>query len=174
LQSGVIKDLRSSYKFQAIESFDEKYEFALFPRNLRFVFPENSSTQEEIWRNSAFDIVHSALRGFNGAIYAYGEPLSGKTFTMYGPDMHNERGILPRAIEYIFSFISEQKDKVSAFFYLHFLSLTILVFKKVFNIQLALLESTNNKMIDLLNPRGEALRIRESEERGVYIEVRTP
>jgi len=46
-----------------------------------------TSSQEEIYKQTAFPIVESVLEGFNGTIFAYGQTGTGKTFTMEGkPD----------------------------------------------------------------------------------------
>lgn len=42
------------------------------------------------------------LRGFSGAIFAYGQTNSGKTWAVTGGDSFEERGIAPRAIGLLF------------------------------------------------------------------------
>lgn len=42
------------------------------------------------------------LRGFSGAIFAYGQTNSGKTWTVTGGESFEERGIAPRAIGLLF------------------------------------------------------------------------
>lgn len=48
-------------------------------------------------------VVASTLEGFNATIFAYGQTGSGKTFSMEGTSEHP--GIIPRAIDFIFSTI---------------------------------------------------------------------
>ena len=49
------------------------------------------------------------LEGYNGCIFAYGQTGAGKTFTMTGAidpkadNFETDKGILPRAIEFIFN-----------------------------------------------------------------------
>jgi len=40
------------------------------------------------------------LAGYNGTIFTYGQSGSGKTFTMYGTDIYDEKtkGIIPRCM----------------------------------------------------------------------------
>lgn len=47
------------------------------------------------------DVVRSFCNGFNGTVLTYGQTAAGKTHTMQGPD-----GVIPRAVEEVFDFIS--------------------------------------------------------------------
>ena len=74
-----------------------------------FAYPPNC-TQEEIYENTAAPIVAGVLEGINGTIFAYGQTGTGKTYTMDGiPDTPN-KGIVPRAFEHIFDFITANED----------------------------------------------------------------
>lgn len=44
-------------------------------------------------------------QGYNGAIIAYGQTGTGKTYTMEGARTGPDRGIIPRAVENIFACI---------------------------------------------------------------------
>lgn len=44
-----------------------------------------------------------ALQGYNGTIFGYGQTGSGKTFSITGGDRYKDRGIVPRAIEMLFT-----------------------------------------------------------------------
>ncbi len=65
--------------------------------------------------------MQSALDGYNACIFAYGQTGSGKTYTMEGPGIDSEldmpiidvekRGMIPRAVEQIFSTAETLKDK---------------------------------------------------------------
>jgi Cdc6-like AAA superfamily ATPase len=41
-----------------------------------------SSTQENVYGDTAYPIVQSVIEGYNGTIFAYGQTGTGKTFTM--------------------------------------------------------------------------------------------
>ena len=58
------------------------------------------SQQSKLYDEIAKDTVDEVLQGYNGTIFAYGQSGSGKTFTMYGKNVHNEetKGIIPRAM----------------------------------------------------------------------------
>ena len=55
----------------------------------------------------------SALDGYNVCIFAYGQTGSGKTFTMEGPvdKNHDDRGMIPRAVEQVFQTGANLEDK---------------------------------------------------------------
>lgn len=60
--------------------------------------------QEQVFETVAKEVVDSVLDGYNGTIFAYGQTGSGKTFTITGgAEKYQDRGIIPRAISYIFS-----------------------------------------------------------------------
>lgn len=61
-------------------------------------FSENVS-QEEIFRTVAQPLVSSVIRGYSGAILAYGCTGAGKTFTMRGNESRESKGIMPRCID---------------------------------------------------------------------------
>ena len=62
--------------------------------------------QQHIFRDSALPTLENVFKGYCGAIMAYGQTGTGKTHTMQGYDKTvegDERGIIPRAADYIFS-----------------------------------------------------------------------
>ncbi len=63
-----------------------------------------SDDQEEIFSEIS-ELVQSAMDGYKICIFAYGQTGSGKTYTMEGEGMNN-KGLIPRSLEKIFSFKS--------------------------------------------------------------------
>ena len=61
------------------------------------------ATQEQIFNETAKPILESVMQGYNGTIFAYGQTGTGKTYTMEGRETDADKGIIPRAIEWIFS-----------------------------------------------------------------------
>lgn len=55
----------------------------------------------------ALDTVDSCLQGFSGAILAYGQTNSGKTWTVTGGEGEEEQGLAPRAIGHLFRGIQD-------------------------------------------------------------------
>jgi kinesin family protein 6/9 len=63
-----------------------------------------NTKQVDIFENIAKEVVDSTIDGYNGTIFAYGQTGSGKTYTITGqPEKLEKRGIIPRAISYIFN-----------------------------------------------------------------------
>lgn len=86
----------------------------------RFVFDrvfDQNSTQAEVYNTAARPAVMSCLEGYNAALIAYGQTGTGKTYTMEGETMRGEhRGIIPRTIEDIFSYIQNDGESVRSKF----------------------------------------------------------
>ena len=106
--------------------------------------------------------MESVLEGYNGTIFAYGQTGTGKTFTMEGADddeNHDNRGIVPRTIHYIFEAITKAANT------------------KKYLVRTSFLELYNEQLIDLLvNPAKEKdakkkkLEIREKPNEGIKVD----
>ena len=127
----------------------------------RFTFDEVfdlDTSQEEVFETSAKPAVISVLEGYNSTIFAYGQTGTGKTFTMEGftyDNMDKTRGIIPRTIESIFSFIESNSNKNTKFI-----------------IRAAYLQIYNEMISDLLKPENsnKNLSIREDKQKGLYVD----
>ena len=127
----------------------------------RFTFDEVfdiGTSQEEVFNISAKPAVNSVLEGYNSTIFAYGQTGTGKTFTMEGftyNNMDNSRGIIPRTIESIFSYIESNNNKNTKFI-----------------IRAAYLQIYNEMINDLLKPENtnKNLSIREDKQKGLYVD----
>lgn len=85
-----------------------------------------------IFNQTARPILESVMQGYNGTIFAYGQTGTGKTFTMEGVDTTELKGIIPRAIEWIFNSIKSYPDQN-------------------FLVRVSFVEIYNEEVIDLLN-----------------------
>ena len=127
----------------------------------RFTFDEVfdiDSNQEEVYKVSAKPAVNSVLEGYNSTIFAYGQTGTGKTFTMEGftyNQFDDSRGIIPRTIEDIFTYIESNSNKDTKFI-----------------IRAAYLQIYNEMISDLLKPNNpnKNLNIREDKKKGLYVE----
>ena len=122
----------------------------------RFTFDTvygQNSTQEKVYNTTARAVVDSSLQGYNATIFAYGQTGTGKTYTMEGFHQHDQRGIIPRAIEQIFNHISSSVSP-----------------RLRFLVRASYLQIYNEVISDLLKPERTNLAIREAKKRGVFVE----
>ena len=129
---------------------------AQIPGNLIFKYDKVfklDSPQNEIYEYVGKRIVDDVMEGYNGTIFAYGQSGSGKTYTMYGPDIFDDlyKGIIPRIVEDIFNYVEKADDNVD------------------FQFKLSVLEIYKEVMYDLLTQTGD-LKIQENPETGVKID----
>ena len=141
-----------------IESIDTKHgiinvlkEYDKKTFNYDHVYPEKS-TQEEIFDETSKEVVKSVLSGYHGTIFAYGQTGTGKTYTMVGEfrDQKN-KGIIPRSFDYIFDQVKQDKEHK-------------------YNVTVSFIQIYIEQIQDLLDPSKKDIRIREDQERGVYLE----
>ena len=127
----------------------------------KFTFDEVfdiDSSQKDVYAISAKPAVNSVLEGYNSTIFAYGQTGTGKTFTMEGftyNQFDEKRGIIPRTIEDIFTYIESNSNKDTKFI-----------------IRAAYLQIYNEMISDLLksNNPNRNLNIREDKKKGLYVE----
>ncbi|XP_005518025.2 PREDICTED: centromere-associated protein E [Pseudopodoces humilis] len=114
------------------------------------VFHSSDNTQQ-LYDGVAVPIIQSAVRGYNGTIFAYGQTASGKTYTMMGNE--DSMGIIPKAIQHVFKIICEIPDRE-------------------FLLRVSYMEIYNETITDLLcdNRKKKPLGIREDVNRNTYVE----
>lgn len=82
------------------------------------IFP-TSTKQINVYTDRVLPLVRSCMEGYNATILAYGQTGSGKTHTIMGPSaslaasVQDEinAGVIPRAIQNMFSLLQQAKDK---------------------------------------------------------------
>ncbi|CAM6061067.1 unnamed protein product [Sphagnum tenellum] len=117
------------------------------PWKLDRVFGSDATTLE-IYEAHTKDIIGSAVQGFNGTVFAYGQTSSGKTYTMRGSPQ--EPGIIPLAVHEVFRNIQAVKTRE-------------------FLLRVSYMEIYNEEINDLLAPEAQKLQIHENVERGIYV-----
>ncbi|XP_033109352.1 centromere-associated protein E-like isoform X4 [Anneissia japonica] len=122
---------------------DSKNKVAGKPYTFDYVFHMDQSTSD-VYTQVAKPIIESAMDGYDGTIFAYGQTSSGKTFTMQGHQ--KEPGIIPRAVDQIFGTIDKSPDRE-------------------FLLRVCYMEIYNEVITDLLCKDGKGLSIREQEKR---------
>ena len=112
--------------------------------------------QDDVW-SQMHDVVDNVIKGFNTTIFAYGQTGSGKTHTLFGPEEEEfkgpSRGIVPRAIEDLFSKL-RQRSRSKSTVYCSFLQIY------------------NEELYDLLrDPSMQySLQIHEDESHDIYVD----
>ncbi|XP_069711661.1 centromere-associated protein E isoform X2 [Phaenicophaeus curvirostris] len=114
------------------------------------VFHSGDNTQQ-LYEGVAVPIIQSAVQGYNGTIFAYGQTASGKTYTMMGSE--DSVGIIPRAVQHVFKIICEIPDRE-------------------FLLRVSYMEIYNETITDLLcdTRKKKPLAIREDVNRNIYVE----
>ncbi|KAG6541579.1 hypothetical protein Mapa_017033 [Marchantia paleacea] len=102
----------------------------------------------DIYRGLTKDVIMSALSGFNGTVFAYGQTSSGKTYTMKGTP--SDPGIIRLAVHDVFSKIQE-------------------VASREFLIRVSYMEIYNEEINDLFAPENRRLQIHENLEKGIFV-----
>ncbi|XP_077134233.1 centromere-associated protein E isoform X2 [Ranitomeya variabilis] len=117
--------------------------------NFDRVFHSHETTAQ-VYQEVAVPIIRSALHGYNGTIFAYGQTSSGKTYTMMGAP--NNLGIIPQAVGEVFKIIQEIPNRE-------------------FLLRVSYMEIYNESVTDLLcdNRKKKPLEVREDFNRTVYV-----
>ena len=126
------------------EKTDNKYEMMF-----DYVFDQNDN-QEVLYNAFGEKLLKDIFRGYNGTIMAYGQTGSGKTYTMFGKSLienpnssvnarsfETEKGIVQRAINQIFEYKKQNKDRKEVTIYVSFMQIYL------------------NQITDLLNEKNE-------------------
>ncbi|XP_033015458.1 centromere-associated protein E [Lacerta agilis] len=112
----------------------------------------SSDNTTEVYKGVAASIIKSAIQGYNGTIFAYGQTASGKTYTMLGTK--DCPGILPMAINDVFNSICGIPDRE-------------------FLLRVSYMEIHNDTVQDLLCSnirKKKPLVVREDISRNIFVE----
>ncbi|KAJ7327081.1 hypothetical protein JRQ81_016840 [Phrynocephalus forsythii] len=115
------------------------------------VFHSDDSTAK-VYQGVAAPIIKSAVQGYNGTIFAYGQTASGKTYTMLGTK--ETPGVLPMAIHDVFNTICKIPERE-------------------FLLRISYMEIHNENIQDLLCSnirKKKPLVVREDINRTIYVE----
>ncbi|XP_061742268.1 kinesin-like protein KIF13B isoform X2 [Nerophis ophidion] len=109
--------------------------------------------QEVVFQCLGESLLDNAFMGYNACIFAYGQTGSGKSYTMMGSA--EQPGLIPRLCSSLFSrTVQEAREGES------------------FTVEVSYMEIYNEKVRDLLDPKGsrQALRVREHQVLGPYVD----
>ncbi|KAM9409082.1 kinesin-like protein KIF13B [Pholidichthys leucotaenia] len=114
---------------------------------------EKFAGQEVVFQCLGESLLHNAFQGYNACIFAYGQTGSGKSYTMMGSA--DQPGLIPRLCSALFERTqTEQREGES------------------FTVEVSYMEIYNEKVRDLLDPKGgrQTLRVREHKVLGPYVD----
>ncbi|XP_074471910.1 kinesin-like protein KIF13B isoform X3 [Sebastes fasciatus] len=109
--------------------------------------------QDVVFQCLGESLLDNAFMGYNACIFAYGQTGSGKSYTMMGSA--EQPGLIPRLSSSLFSrTVQEAREGES------------------FTVEVSYMEIYNEKVRDLLDPKGnrQALRVREHKVMGPYVD----
>ncbi|XP_042246960.1 kinesin-like protein KIF13B isoform X4 [Thunnus maccoyii] len=109
--------------------------------------------QEVVFQCLGESLLDNAFLGYNACIFAYGQTGSGKSYTMMGTA--EQPGLIPRLCSSLFSRIVQEARE-----------------GETFTVEVSFMEIYNEKVRDLLDPKGnrQALRVREHKVLGPYVD----
>ncbi|XP_055871121.1 kinesin-like protein KIF13A isoform X6 [Biomphalaria glabrata] len=111
------------------------------------------ASQELVFNCLGREILERAFEGYNGCIFAYGQTGSGKSYTMMGTP--EQKGIIPRLCDALFENIVQITNSSHSI-----------------KIEVSYMEIYNEKVHDLLDPKGskQNLKVREHNILGPYVD----
>uniref|UniRef100_A0A3B5MKU3 Uncharacterized protein n=1 Tax=Xiphophorus couchianus TaxID=32473 RepID=A0A3B5MKU3_9TELE len=114
---------------------------------------EKFAGQEVVFQCLGESLLHNAFQGYNACIFAYGQTGSGKSYTMMGSG--DQPGLIPRLCSALFERTKEEQRE-----------------EESFTVEVSYMEIYNEKVRDLLDPKGgrQALRVREHKVLGPYVD----
>jgi kinesin family protein 13 len=114
---------------------------------------EHFASQEQVYQDLGLPVLESSFQGYNACIFAYGQTGSGKSYTMLGSA--SNKGLIPRLCDGIFERIHACKNE-----------------KTTFKVEVSYMEIYNERVHDLLDPKGikSNLRVREHNILGPYVD----
>ncbi|XP_064453189.1 kinesin-like protein KIF13A isoform X4 [Mirounga angustirostris] len=109
--------------------------------------------QEVVFKCLGEGILEKAFQGYNACIFAYGQTGSGKSFSMMGSA--EQLGLIPRLCCALFKRISLEQNE-----------------SQTFKVEVSYMEIYNEKVRDLLDPKGnrQSLKVREHKVLGPYVD----
>ncbi|XP_062322769.1 kinesin-like protein KIF13A isoform X2 [Osmerus eperlanus] len=109
--------------------------------------------QEVVFKCLGEGILENAFQGYNACIFAYGQTGSGKSFSMMGNG--EQPGLIPRLCCTLFERVSREDSEAHSF-----------------KVEVSYMEIYNEKVRDLLDPKGsrQSLKVREHKVLGPYVD----
>uniref|UniRef100_A0A674JTB6 Kinesin family member 13B n=1 Tax=Terrapene triunguis TaxID=2587831 RepID=A0A674JTB6_9SAUR len=109
--------------------------------------------QDVVFKCLGENILQNAFEGYNACIFAYGQTGSGKSYTMMGTA--DQPGLIPRLCSGLFERAQKEENE-----------------EQSFKVEVSYMEIYNEKVRDLLDPKGsrQSLKVREHNVFGPYVD----
>lgn len=114
---------------------------------------EKYAGQDMVFKCLGESLLHNAFQGYNACIFAYGQTGSGKSYTMMGSK--DKPGLIPRLCSKLFERALQEANE-----------------EQSFAVEVSFMEIYNEKVRDLLDPKGSrhSLKVREHNVLGPYVD----
>ncbi|XP_039731787.1 kinesin-like protein KIF13B isoform X4 [Pteropus medius] len=114
---------------------------------------EKYAGQDDVFKCLGENILQNAFDGYNACIFAYGQTGSGKSYTMMGTA--DQPGLIPRLCSGLFERTQKEENE-----------------EQSFKVEVSYMEIYNEKVRDLLDPKGsrQTLKVREHNVLGPYVD----
>ncbi|XP_029452756.1 kinesin-like protein KIF13B [Rhinatrema bivittatum] len=114
---------------------------------------EKFAGQDVVFQCLGENILQNAFEGYNACIFAYGQTGSGKSYTMMGTA--DQPGLIPRLCSTLFERTQKEENEELSF-----------------KVEVSYMEIYNEKVRDLLDPKGsrQSLKVREHKVLGPYVD----
>ncbi|XP_061481800.1 kinesin-like protein KIF13B isoform X2 [Rhineura floridana] len=114
---------------------------------------EKYAGQDVVFKSVGENILQNAFEGYNACIFAYGQTGSGKSYTMMGTA--DQPGLIPRLCSTLFERAQAEENE-----------------EQSFKVEVSYMEIYNEKVRDLLDPKGsrQSLKVREHSVYGPYVD----
>ncbi|XP_073191750.1 kinesin-like protein KIF13B isoform X3 [Lepidochelys kempii] len=114
---------------------------------------EKYAGQDVVFKCLGENILQNAFEGYNACIFAYGQTGSGKSYTMMGTA--DKPGLIPRLCSGLFERAQKEENE-----------------EQSFKVEVSYMEIYNEKVRDLLDPKGsrQSLKVREHNVFGPYVD----
>uniref|UniRef100_A0A8D0L322 Kinesin family member 13B n=1 Tax=Sphenodon punctatus TaxID=8508 RepID=A0A8D0L322_SPHPU len=114
---------------------------------------EKYAGQDDVFKCLGENILQNAFEGYNACIFAYGQTGSGKSYTMMGTA--DQPGLIPRLCSGLFERAQKEENE-----------------EQSFKVEVSYMEIYNEKVRDLLDPKGsrQSLKVREHSVYGPYVD----
>uniref|UniRef100_A0A673BA36 Kinesin motor domain-containing protein n=1 Tax=Sphaeramia orbicularis TaxID=375764 RepID=A0A673BA36_9TELE len=111
--------------------------------------------QDVVFQSLGLSLLNNAFMGYNACIFAYGQTGSGKSYTMMGSS--DQPGLIPRLCSSLFSRTEQEEEEGEG---------------ESFTVEVSYMEIYNERVRDLLDPKGsrQTLRVREHTVLGPYVD----